>query len=711
MKSNLKFPKMRLLVLALLAGEVLPAFAGSMLVRGDFNNDGSDDIVIIRDGTYSIRGAAATGGVPVQVMTFNTSPLFLQPDTAKVVDLDQDGFDDVLLASRSANRLLVISGQTTLANPYRTAEFSLPGGPVGADAAQFIAGGTLEIVSPLNALPQPNVRLLSGAGLTVEEYPLPQQAAGWSSVDVAVARLLPENSLPQFAWLSRGATGSDQIWWTDFIVASPGAPPIVASNHLASINGLNAGSEAAEFSPPRFASGRLLVGTEQGQWVLLPSKTNALAIVPANVPAGGPVVHRESLDFVGNGGAVLPDAGGDLIVVTAADGTFARLLRWNGPGNLVIVETISAPTNHSLLHAVPLNDGNLFMTLSSGAVPGSWTAFACYNRTGSAKGYSYLESLPRDMGDSAIARVMVFDRDPFGGDALEWESFSLGGWAFDAEVQSGKVLVEFQPDVGLPGGLGEQELRSLTPRRSLPSTAVALANQWEPDSSVFFGAPPGAPGGADVSPQPPPGNYSAGVNINFATAQNVAVHYRLGNGIWRTGRGPVEITKSTTVEYYGVTPDGYAGPIRAATYAINEPADLLPGSLRQDNDRNGLDDAWERLFFGANGVDPEGDNDNDQFTNREEYQAGTNPRDALSYPPGQPGSGLRVVASVSSAGRFQLRLESDFGSLVTPEYSTNLLDWLPLPGTPETLPDGSRVWSDSEPVSGTRFYRFSSTPN
>ena len=160
-----------------------------------------------------------------------------------------------------------------------------------------------------------------------------------------------------------------------------------------------------------------------------------------------------------------------------------------------------------------------------------------------------------------------------------------------------------------------------------------------------------------------------------------------------------------------MTPDGYAGPIRAATYAINEPADLLPGSLRQDNDRNGLDDAWERLFFGANGVDPEGDNDNDQFTNREEYQAGTNPRDALSYPPGQPGSGLRVVASVSSAGRFQLRLESDFGSLVNPEYSTNLLDWLPLPGTPETLPDGSRVWSDSEPVSGTRFYRFSSTPD
>jgi hypothetical protein len=452
---------------------------------------------------------------------------------------------------------------------------------------------------------------------------------------------------------------------------------------------------------------RLLIGTEGGVWVVFPAKTNSLAIVPANVPPlGDPIVHREVLSFVGNGGAVIPDAAGDLIVVTAADGTFARLFRWQGPGNLVEVETIPAPENQSLLHALPLGDGNLFMALRGGGVsPGSWTAFAHYNRTGPVKGYTYVESLPVKSGDNAVARVMVFDRDPFGGDALEWESFSLAGWALNADVQNGDVVVQFQTDPGLPGGLGEQTTTSLTPRRPLPSSAVALANQWEPDSSVFFGVSPAAPGGAGVSPQPPPGGYSGAVNLGFAAALNVVVNFRLGNGNWQTGRGPVEIGQSMTVEFYGVTLDGHAGPIGKAHYAIGEPAESLPGSLRQDSDQNGLDDAWERLFFGDNGVDPDGDTDNDQFTNREECQAGTNPRDALSIPPGLPGSDRRIVASVNPDGRFRFRLELDLSTEVVPEYSTNLQVWLPLPGAPQTLPDGSREWTDPEPPTGSRFYR------
>jgi hypothetical protein len=321
------------------------------------------------------------------------------------------------------------------------------------------------------------------------------------------------------------------------------------------------------------------------------------------------------------------------------------------------------------------------------------------------KGYTYVESLPAKKGDNAVARVMVFDRDPFGGDALEWESFSLAGWALDAAVESGKVAVEFQTDPGVPGGLGELQMTSLTPHRPLPSTAVALANQWEPDSSVFFGASPAAPVGADVSPQPPPGSYSGPVDLGFVAASGVLVNFRLGTGNWQTGLGPVEIGESMTVEFYGVTTDGYAGPIRNVRYAIGEPADPLPGSLRQDSEQNGLDDAWERLFFGDNGVDPDGDTDNDQFTNREEYQAGTNPRDALSIPPGLPGSDRRIVASVNPDGRFRFRLELDLSTEVVPEYSTNLQVWLPLPGAPQTLPDGSREWTDPEPPTGSRFYR------
>lgn len=708
MKSRSAFFPIILLALAMSPGSVALAGSGGVRVAvGDINGDGSDDVVAIRDGQYHIRANAAQAGLPMQEMTFTVPPLFLNPDTAKVADIDQDGFDDVLLASRSANRLLVIYGQATLTNPFRTDEFSLPGGPAGADAAQFIAGGALEIISVRNALVKPDATMLNAAGVAIEDYPLPAGAGSWNSIDVSAAQLLSKNPLPQFAWLSRGSNGLDQIWWAEFTVASPGAPPVASATYFKTLGGMDSETEVVEFSAPRLASGRLLVGSEQGQWVVLPLKTNFLTVIPADVPPlGNPAAHQESLGFVGQGGAVIPDAAGDLVLVTAADGTFARLVRWQGPGNLVVVETIPAPQNQSLLHAFPLSDGNLFMALrGTGASPGSWTAFAHYNRTGPVRGYTYVESLPAKKGDRAIARVMVFDRDPFGGDALEWESFSLNGWALDAEVQGEKVVVDFQTDPGAPGGLGEVMTTSLTPRFPLPATAVALANQWEPDSSVFFGVAPMLAGGAGVSPQPPPGGYNSPVNLSFAAARNVVVNFRLGNGGWQTGRGPVEVGESMTVEFYGVTPAGLAGPIGQARYTIGEPSGALPGSLRQDSDQNGLDDAWERLFFGDTGVDPNGDADGDLFTNREEYEAGTNPRNALSVPPGQPGSTRRIVASVNPEGRFRFRLELDMGAEVVPEYSTNHHDWFLLPGAPQTLPDGTREWTDPEPPTGTRFYR------
>jgi hypothetical protein len=242
----------------------------------------------------------------------------------------------------------------------------------------------------------------------------------------------------------------------------------------------------------------------------------------------------------------------------------------------------------------------------------------------------------------------------------------------------------------------------------LPAAAAALANQWEPGSSVFFGVAPSLAGGAGVAPQPPPGSYSSPVNVSFMAAQNVSVFYRLNNGNWQAGRGPVLVSGSMTVEFYGVTPDGYAGPIGNARYTIGRPADSLPGSLRQDSDHNGLDDAWERLFFGDVGINPNGDADNDQFPNDDEYRAGTNPRDALSHPPGLPGSERKIIARVSPDGQFRFRLETDTGANVIPEYSTDLQNWLPLPGTPQTLPDGSREWTDPNPPTGMRFYRFSS---
>ena len=51
--------------------------------------------------------------------------------------------------------------------------------------------------------------------------------------------------------------------------------------------------------------------------------------------------------------------------------------------------------------------------------------------------------------------------------------------------------------------------------------------------------------------------------------------------------------------------------------------DTIPGG--KDSNANGLPDAWERIYFGGLGVDPNADPDGDGMSNLEEYLAGTTP--------------------------------------------------------------------------------------
>jgi len=58
--------------------------------------------------------------------------------------------------------------------------------------------------------------------------------------------------------------------------------------------------------------------------------------------------------------------------------------------------------------------------------------------------------------------------------------------------------------------------------------------------------------------------------------------------------------------------------------------DLDAAQTSPDQDGNGLADAWELLYFGRTGNDPQADPDQDGHSNLEEFQAGTTPRDAGS---------------------------------------------------------------------------------
>ena len=60
-----------------------------------------------------------------------------------------------------------------------------------------------------------------------------------------------------------------------------------------------------------------------------------------------------------------------------------------------------------------------------------------------------------------------------------------------------------------------------------------------------------------------------------------------------------------------------------------------PAGELMDKDKDGMPDEWE-LKYGFNPLDPNDaglDSDHDDFTNLEEYQSGTDPRDPKSHPP------------------------------------------------------------------------------
>jgi hypothetical protein len=122
--------------------------------------------------------------------------------------------------------------------------------------------------------------------------------------------------------------------------------------------------------------------------------------------------------------------------------------------------------------------------------------------------------------------------------------------------------------------------------------------------------------------------------------------------------------------------------------------------LTTDANGNGIEDSWERMFFGNQTVNRDDDADGDGFSNRAEYLAGTNPLDADSL--------LRVAPTQQGVPNNQLRFSwptvSGVNYQVQYKDSLNAGEWQPMSGT-NTLSgtNAERV----ETISGfsRRFYR------
>jgi hypothetical protein len=75
---------------------------------------------------------------------------------------------------------------------------------------------------------------------------------------------------------------------------------------------------------------------------------------------------------------------------------------------------------------------------------------------------------------------------------------------------------------------------------------------------------------------------------------------------------------------------------------------------------DGLPDEWERQFFGGLTQGPSDDFDSDNFTNREEYEAGSDPTDADKTPDDKDGDGFQDIWEIYFFGNLSQNVDGDF---------------------------------------------------
>ncbi len=124
-----------------------------------------------------------------------------------------------------------------------------------------------------------------------------------------------------------------------------------------------------------------------------------------------------------------------------------------------------------------------------------------------------------------------------------------------------------------------------------------------------------------------------------------------------------------------------------------------------DDDGDGLARVWELAngFSDSNAADADVDTDGDGFTNRQEFLAGTNPRDANSF----PNSGQFNVVQNAAGGEFisTISWASVAGRLYAVERSFDLVTWQAVADNISATPPLNTISDQVVPPVGKVFYR------
>ena len=632
-------------------------------------------------------------------------------------DINQDSIDDLTIAAAGANRVQVIFGQRDRISPPGTQVINVPGGPTGMDLFHSIADGSATL--SLLALETPEPYVIQ-ASATAAEEPIAASRFGISIDGVSIAGALGDTS--DFLAISLNNLGPIETFWLHRPPTTGGSEDPILTWYGPADTQLGRLPKVTDVTLKRGIVGATttwIPGLVPTPAIVLWGRGMSDITIAKPNENGGVELIEEEIGFVYHtikfNYLEIPDLGpgSGRLLITHADARTLSIYRWSTRGQLELIGSIVSAADRTFLDAVLLGDGGLaalFGDATAGAGSSLPVGLGFFEDTATGWVLRFESSLPQFAERPALSRVLVFDRDPFSdGQARELESLTAGDWARNARISDSTVTVLSATFLDSLRGLGAGTIQTLPLTFTPPRGAFALANQWEPDSSLFFGAPPAVPGSAAVLAQPPAGSHPGPVQLEFMTGEGVTVVSRVGDGAWLEGHGPYAIGQTALVEYYGVDAAGRASPRQSGRYIITQATHAPEGPLLADSDGDGLDDAWERLLFGGIEPSPDMDHDGDGFSTGEEYSAGTDPRDPNSRPDGEPQAPLLLEMTLTTNGRLALTWLGAAGDQFGVDISTDLLEWS-RSAAPTEYRDGAHHWEDPEPTTDSRFYRVARLP-
>ncbi len=542
---------------------------GEFTAAGDFNGDGTNDILVLDKATGNARvGYSGAGG---SLAWSSPLPTGVQNLSGCAVGrFQQTAYDTVAVTAPAFNsvNLVDLSPPTAAGAPVAVTPLGI--GPHMVLPLANAAGGvpppfnSLLIASSENSSNAEYLDLLSlnaGAGAAAGEF----QESG--PYDRGNALQLSGTPATFAVGLVRGATNDTLDVWQ--FTNSPAL--------MLSITNLVSGGDYAfgifnQQTLPWFIFYR--PGGTNLTLVPLTNASGSLAFGPAQIcSVAEPIVGVYYLDLTGHGNGealILFSDGMEGMSLTggvpafsprytagAANGDSFTGIAPLGAGQFVLLD--GPPGSLASVHAQVIRfDGTAFTQLSSGFLPSTTTK-------------------------NTRANVWLFQSEPFvNRSAGLIAATNALDWTVIVTNLPGAIAVTNEADNGPSAGLGSPATVNLG---AAPNGSVfGLANQYSPAISLFsYGGTQGAQP-VSVTISPPPGSYTGPIGITFKTLNPTdRVKYRvLGSGNWQTYAASFFLTNDGTVEYYGTNA---AQPLRSqlqfAAYALNNNNQLAQQAATQ----------------------------------------------------------------------------------------------------------------------------------